>query len=170
MRNSVIRRPAIGALVLALGLGGCGYIRDSAINPANWFGRGQVTEVDAEARNPLLPRLGAFSRREEVYPGNAIAQITEMGIDRLPGGAVVRATGVSDRQGPYDARIVKDEDSSTPDTLVYTFEVVMPRRAPATGSVASRTVTASVYLDLDALEGVRRITVRGARNEASARR
>ncbi|WP_238364554.1 hypothetical protein [Mesobacterium pallidum] len=170
MRISVIRRPAIGALVLALGLSGCGYIRDSAINPANWFGRGQVTEVDGEARNPLLPRLGAFSRRDEVYPGNAIAQITDMGIDRLPGGAVVRVTGVSDRQGPYDARIVQDEEASSADTLVYTFEVVTPRRAPATGSVASRTVTAALYLDLEALEGVRRVTVRGRGNEASARR
>lgn len=171
MRISVIRRPLIGGLVLALGLAGCGYVRDSAINPANWFGRGQVTEVEAEGtRNPLLPRLSAFSRRPEVYPGDAIGQVTAMGIDRLPGGAVVRVTGISDRQGPYEARVVKDEDASTPDTLVYTFEVVTPRRAPATGSVASRTVTAAVYLDLDALEGVRRITVRGARNEASSRR
>lgn len=67
MRKSVILM-ATAALVLT----SCGTIRDSRVNPFNWFGGSKSTPVEQtdteqKAVNPLLPgtsRRGIFSRPE----------------------------------------------------------------------------------------------------------
>ena len=42
-------------LIAAIGLSGCGYVRDSRLNPFNWFGQSSsrpATPQEVESTNP----------------------------------------------------------------------------------------------------------------------
>ena len=165
-----MKRATGGFLVAALVLSGCGF-RDSAFNPFNWFGRAEPVAVTETGANPLIPaqRTGIFRRRDAVYAGNAIAQVTDLAIERMPGGAIVRATGVSDRNGPYDARLIR-RDAEGAGAITYDFEVVTPSRALSTETARVRTVTVGVQLSERELAGVESIRVVGRANALSSGR
>ena len=84
-------------LAASLVLSACATIRDSRVNPLNWFGQSRSERVERpESTNPLIPRRGGlFSRdnREEVYDGRPFEQVTDLTVERVPGGAILRATG-----------------------------------------------------------------------------
>lgn len=162
---------AIGSLVIAtLLLSGCGF-RDSGLNPFNWFGRSQPAATTADGVNPLIPRrTGIMARRDRGYPGDTIARITDLTIERLPGGAIIRATGISDRNGPYQARL-HPQEGTDPSVKAFDFEVVTPNRARSTETELVRTVTVATYLSDRELRGVRTIRVQARSNaRASTRR
>jgi hypothetical protein len=159
-------------LVAALVLSSCGF-RDSRLNPLNWFGRAQSVETTEATgpQNPLIPRTRRGLRRGPVaYAGQPIDRVTDLKIERLPGGAIVRATGIADRQGPYEVRLIEDEAASDGQTVVYVFSVVTPRGAVAGGSETSRTVTVATYLTDRQLESIRAIKVEGRQNTQVTRR
>lgn len=164
---------AVGVLILsALVLTSCGTIRDSRLNPLNWFGRGvsEAVAVDGEV-NPLIPRRRASIFRAEqdsAYTGQPIGQVAELLVERRPGGAVIRATGVADRQGPWEVRLVKDEAASDGDTLTYVMRAY--QQPGGVGSDLSRTVTAAVWVTDADLLGIRTVRVVGARNAQVSRR
>ena len=159
MRGSVT-----GLLAAAVLLSGCAGARDSRLNPVNWFGAGASAPAPAEATtdgNPLIPERGAFARPEATYEGAAIARVTDVALERMPGGVVLRATGVAERQGPYDVRLTPVETGEA-DVRVFRFERRLPRQRTPTGPERTRTVTAAVHLDDLELEGVRRLRVLAA--------
>ncbi|EPX76101.1 lipoprotein [Salipiger mucosus] len=162
-------------LVAALVLGGCATVRESRVNPFNWFGRGEPvanTSTEAGTANPLIPKrrsVSFFQSRDEASAGRPVGQIAELLIERRPGGAVIRASGVADRLGPFDVRLVKDEAQSTPDTLVYDMRALQ-QPGPRNTNEWSRTVTAAVWLTDQELFGVQTIRVTGQRNALASRR
>lgn len=166
-----MRKPFTALLISSLLLTGCG---GSSLNPLNWFGRGQPVPVVAEGANPLIPakRSGSFFRRgEKVYTGVPIHRVTTLKIERVPGGALVRATGVAQVQGQYDVALVStNNDQPVNGVLTYEFRAEMPKRRLVQGSEWSRTVTIATFLTDNELDGVRSINVVGAQNALSARR
>ncbi len=158
------------ALVTALALPGCGYIRDSRINPANWFGKSRAEAVDAQPTNPLLPRKSSFARPEAVYAGVPVQQILDLKVERTAGGAVVRVVGLSSTLGAYDVLLEPAEDDEESSTLEYTLKAAYSKKSRPNAPATSREVVAAVFVSDEALEGVRTIRVTGETNARSVRR
>jgi hypothetical protein len=167
-------------LISALTLTACGTIRDSRVNPANWFGNGRAAPVSVEQKvstNPLLPaeREGIFAQkraRDAIYLGQPIDQITNLVIERVPGGAIIRATGITAVQGVYSVQLtpVSDDEIPVDGVLSYRLEGIRPARNQGVGSTHTRTVVAARALTRQQLVGVRTIRVQAARNAQASRR
>jgi hypothetical protein len=165
-----MRASVTGLLAVTLMVAGCATIRDSRINPFNWFGPSRAVAVTESEVNPLIPRRSAFARPEQVYQGQPIDRITDLTIEPLPGGAVLRASGVAARQGPYAVQLTPVEEASTDELLVFTFDRILPRRNTPVGPEQTRVAEVATHLsDLD-LQGVRVIRVVAARNARELRR
>ncbi len=163
-------------LIAALTLGGCGRVSESRFNPFNWFGRSTSAPVEAgagEVVNPLIPRTRRnifFDDSPEEYKGTLIGQVTELRVERSAGGgAIISVTGIADRQGPYEIRLVKVEEESDASTLTYDLRNLQGPGAVG-GSEWSRSVKAAVSLSALDLEGVRTIRIKAARNQQTSRR
>ena len=156
-------------LVAALVLTSCGRIRDSRINPFNWFGRAEARQLDGSESNPLIPRRSALAAREVPDTRTRVGSVTNLVVERLPGGAIIRATAVSDRQGAYEVALRPVESDETPEGLVqYEFVAYQPM-APQ-GTEASRSLAAAARLTDQELAKISRIEVLGARNALTTRR
>ena len=167
-------------LVASLALGACGIVRDSALNPTNWFGRSTsepiVESTDAKPVNPLIPtKSGIFTRpgKDELgYAGKPFDEVIDLKIERIPGGAIIRATGRADRQGIYAVQLTPIIEDETPinGVLTYRLEGITPEKPTAVGTAPTREVTAARQLTNQALRGVSSIRVEGLRNARVARR
>lgn len=145
------------ALTLTLTLASCGGLRDSRLNPFNWFGRSAPAEkVIVETGATVDPRL-------------LVETVTDMKVDAFPGGAIVRATGLTPTQGWWAAELVDlpiDEDG----VLVLEFRLLPPITPTDVNTPKSRTVTVGTSLSDIKLGKISRIVVQGATNaRASAR-
>ncbi|GAA4228018.1 hypothetical protein J4E08_18445 [Sagittula sp. NFXS13] len=165
----------ISVLVLStLVLTSCGTIRESRVNPINWFGSStsqpSTVRSDTGGANSLIPpqRRSIFRAKKEAYAGTDVDQITELHVERRPGGAIVRAVGVTQYQGPYDVRLVKLDDQSTGGVLTYALRAEQYRAG--SGAAASRSVQAAVWVTDNDLNGVSDIRVVGRSNQRTARR
>ncbi|MCU0801610.1 MAG: hypothetical protein MUD11_07515 [Rhodobacteraceae bacterium] len=136
---------------------GCGGFRDSRLNPLNWFGRSETvtTLAPAPAEDPRA----------------LVADVIDMQIDQLPGGAILRATGRAPTQGYWQAELVlREGPDQDPAAQIYDFRIFPPLTPTASGTPQSREVTVAVYLsDID-LAGLQSITVQGAANARAIRR
>jgi hypothetical protein len=166
-------------LVASLSLGACGFVRDSAINPVNWFGRSTseaVAPTDDKPVNPLIPqKSGLFANRagkDATYAGTPFDEITDLTVERIPGGAIIRVRGLAARQGVYSVRLTPDNTEELPvdGVLTYRLEGVEPDRATPIGTPPTREVTAARKVTNQDLVGVRTIRVEGLRNAQVARR
>ena len=168
-------------LVATLTVTACGTIRDSRINPFNWFGRSQSEPIQRDTRaetNPLIPvneRGGLFrSVRDQVnlYNGSPVDQVSGLVIERVPGGALVRATGVASYDGPFNVQLTPATEDAVPvdGVLTYRLEAERPRDAGRATSTTVRTVTAAVRLTDKELSEVRVIRVEGVRNAQTTSR
>ncbi|MBV7393340.1 hypothetical protein [Mameliella sediminis] len=166
-------KPVSTLVLAALVLTSCGTVRDSRLNPINWFGRSESLRVATpnEEVNTLIPRgRESIFRKEKdtTYRGTDMGEITELVVERRPGGAIIRATTVADYQGAFDVQLVKIEEESTGGTLAYAFRGYQPRGPK--GSDLSRTHTAAVWLTDNQLAGIRTIQVKGRHNIRNVRR
>jgi hypothetical protein len=166
-------------LAASLTLGACGIVRDSALNPTNWFGRSTseaLASGDGTPVNPLIPQTGGFfarrSAEQAVYTGKPFDEITDLTIERVGGGAIIRVTGLAARQGIYVVQLTPADEDGIPvnGVLTYRLEGVEPDRATAVGSPATREVTAALQITDQDLRGVSTIRVEGVRNARVARR
>ena len=154
---------SLGVLLISATLtAGCGAVRNSRLNPFNWFGGATsrpVATQTAVGTNPLLPqrtRAGLFSREtQEVYAAPPIAVIDELLIERRPGGAVIRTTGIAERAGPFDVRLVAEEQAD-PAALVMTLRALQ-RPGPRNTGPDARKVTAARWITDNELIGISRI-------------
>lgn len=151
-----MRVPILAVLILAMALPGCARLRESRINPLNWFGPGGEAVVTDLYVRPEDPRA-------------LVAQVTLLKVEPYPGGAIVRATGVPPTQGYWEAELVAqplDENGQ----LVYEFRVFPPVVPAAAGTPTSRQITVAAAISTIALQGVGTIVVQGASNALSSRR
>ncbi|MCH2094546.1 MAG: hypothetical protein MK160_05440 [Rhodobacteraceae bacterium] len=156
----------------------CSAVRDSQFNPVNWFGASRSRAVEtAEGVNPLIPArrqrvniLGLGSDEPETpYEGLLVITVTELAVERRPGGAVIRASGIGGKSGLYDPRLIRDESESNATTL--TFELrALPGMIGTSGGEFARSVTAAVVLTDQQLGSIRTIRVKGRTNERVTRR
>jgi hypothetical protein len=153
-------KPLLAALAMVLALGACGTMRESRLNPMNWFGR--------DSTETLAPRAGwntSVDRRA------LVPVVTEMEVIPTTGGALLRASGVTQTQGWWDAELRPVNDERPLDgALIYEFVLAAPRGPTAVSTEASRTVTAGVKISTARLQGVSRIIVRGAQNARTVSR
>lgn len=150
-----MRSPLLACLAAALVLGACSTVRESRLNPFNWFGGSAEESVAA-----------APARAVAADPRPLVDQVVEMSVERIPGGAIVHATGRPQRQGFWQADLVRARDAEAPEgVLVYEFRVAPPDRRTRLGTEPSREVTAGLFLSDQDLAQVRAIVVRGARNQ-----
>lgn len=152
-------RPLIAALICTLLISGCASVRQSRINPFNWFGQSEqsvnVTVV----------------QRQQTDPRPLVLQVTEMRIDRAPGGAIVHAVGLPPRQGYWQADLVRARGvQAEPGVLVYDFRAWQPVTRTGAGTPFSRELTAARFLTDQDLAQVRTIVVRGQENQRLSRR
>jgi len=171
-------------LVATMTLTACAAVRDSRVNPFNWFGSSRSEPVRPDPRaatNPLIPettRTGLFGNRNqrEIYVGTPIDQVTGLVIERVPGGAIVRATGVAGQDGVHDVRLTTETDNldeviPVDGVLTYQLRGVHPERVTRFHSQRVRTVTAARHLTDQELAQIRTIRVEGLRNaQTTARR
>jgi hypothetical protein len=165
-------------LVSTLVLTGCATVRESRVNPFNWFGsaRSEPIARTEVSTNPLIPQSsGLFSRgrqTEVIYPGRPFDQVTDLTIERIPGGAIIRATGLAARQGIYDVQLTPAHPEELPvdGVLTYRLEGIEPGKNTAIGAAPTREVIAGRKLTDQMLAGVRVIRVEGQRNALTARR
>ncbi|WP_422028550.1 hypothetical protein [Roseovarius sp.] len=194
-------RFTVVALILStLLLSACGGgLRESRLNPANWFGRSTSVETEpatvrtadgrVQAVNPLIgergysqlsaanrkvttERTGLFGRKKEViYQGTLISQVTDLTIEPTATGAIVRAVGLTTRQGAYDVRLLPLFDGEPRDgVLTYEFLALQPINTPQ-GPEHTRRIQAAQALTHGDLEKIRTIRVIAKRNtRQSARR
>ncbi|MEH6737540.1 MAG: hypothetical protein V7695_03210 [Sulfitobacter sp.] len=166
-------------LVASVSLGACGIVRNSALNPTNWFDRSTsepIEVVDEKPVNLLIPKKsGLFAKNRAdaaIYLGEPIDEIVDLTIERVAGGAIIRVTGRADRQGLYSVRLTPVVEDETPvdGVLSYRLEGIEPDANTAVGASATREVTVARKVTDQDLRGVSTIRVEGVRNARVARR
>lgn len=149
-------RSLTAALIALLLLTSCGKVRDSRLNPFNWFGRSEQTETLQTVQKPADPRP-------------LVADVVSMNVEPYSGGAIVRATGISPTQGYWDAELVEVENDE-PGHLILEFRLFPPVAEQGVNTPRSREVTVAMTLSPARLENISRITVQGASNARTTRR
>lgn len=163
-------------MVSALVLGGCGAVSESRFNPFNWFGRAQVDPVQTAAVNPLIPEssggVSLFGGPDSEIPaGPLVDQVTNLTVERIAGGALIRATALSDTVGAFNVTL-EPVDDGLPVDGVLSLEL-RAYTAPAGNVPATeraRSHVAALRLSDRDLEAVRTIRVVAARNAATVAR
>ncbi|MGD1884186.1 MAG: hypothetical protein ACFB11_17980 [Paracoccaceae bacterium] len=169
-------------LISATVLSACATVRDSRINPANWFGSSRpapapVIDQSTDAANPLIPQrrrgfLSARREREAIYQGQPVQAIRDLAIDRVPGGAIIRATGVAARDGVHSVQLTPENEDLVPidGVLLFRLEGITPEVTGLSPNPRTRTVVAAYTLTDQELAGVDTIRVEAATNARSSRR
>ena len=151
-----MRLPLTAAMIALTVLAACGGLRDSRLNPLNWFGRSRPAEQVQTAAAPTDARA-------------LVDQVISMAVEPFPGGAIIRATGLPPTQGYWEAELVAqplDENG----VLVLDFRIFPPITAAGVVNQQSREVTVAYSLSDIKLQGIAEIVVQGAGNARSSRR
>jgi hypothetical protein len=151
-------KTAVMALVLAsMVLTACGQVRNSRLNPFNWFGRSEPVQTTAV----VLP-----GEIKDLRP--LVQQVTEMVVEPIPEGAIIRAKGLPPTQGWWNAELV--ERSFEDGVLTFDFRIIGPRSPQPAVTPRSREVVVATSLSNIRLATVRQIVVQGETNARSSRR
>ncbi|MDO6725337.1 hypothetical protein Q4544_00175 [Cognatishimia sp. 1_MG-2023] len=169
MRNS------IGVLLVSgLVLTSCGTVRDSRLNPFNWFGRAEAVETtSAKEINPLIPREkeSIFRRGETEYAGTPVSTINGLVIERVSGGAILRVRATAALQGAFEVVLEPENEDELPVDGVLTYRVLAIQPTGfRQGTVQSREINAARFRTDQELAGVRTIRVMAADNALQVRR
>ena len=87
-----MRTPIAALLVATIAVTGCARVRDSKLNPFNWFGKSKSEQVQVVEAVPGDPRP-------------LVQQVTALEVARQPGGAIIHATGLPPTQGWWEAAL-----------------------------------------------------------------
>lgn len=151
------------AAICLIGLSaGCARVSESRLNPFNWFGGSrEVQSIEpAEGYDPVA-----------ADPRPLMDQVTQFAVERRPGGAVLRATGLPPTQGYWDGELLALNDGEPVDgVLEYRFVAAPPATPSRVSTQRSREVVVGAWLSDQDLAGVREIRVTAARNARAARR
>ncbi|MEN9409999.1 MAG: hypothetical protein RL216_1973 [Pseudomonadota bacterium] len=153
MRRRVLLGLGAAALVAS-----CGRIRDSRLNPFNWFGGARRRERVADTRPAEVQDARLL-----------VAEVVSLSVDPYSAGAIVRAKGVPPSQGYWDAELVArpiDENG----VQVYDFRVFPPVTPTDPGTPQSREITVATSISNVKLDQITEIVVQGETNALSSRR
>lgn len=150
------------ALAALLVLSSCGAVRESRINPFNWFGRSAPAEQ-------VLAGTGGLDAERTEDPRPLVADVVSLHVERYSTGAIIRATGIMERQGWWNAELV-EVPTEDPSHLVLDFRAFPPPAATPAGTARTREVTVARSVTLNRLDNIGRITVQGANNARSSGR
>ncbi len=171
-------RTFLAVLVISsLVLSSCGRLRDSRMNPGNWFSKSSSQSVSSTTSNPseanpLIPEQSSILKRDkrEVYLGTPVDQITDVKVERIPSGALIRVTGISRQQGAHEVRLTSDHGGDPVDgVLTFTLKALQPTTTPQ-GSQLRRTIHAARFVSNNDLDNTRTIRIVGERNVHTTRR
>lgn len=153
-------------LCAALTVTGCARVSESRLNPLNWFGGSQPsTMTSAGELKPLVPENRATKVTDT---RGAIDQVTTLVVERTPEGALIRATGIANTQGQFNAQLVPVSNEGG--TLTLAFRIEATTGFAGVNSAFSRQVTVARFMSKNDLANVRTIRVQGATNARSASR
>jgi hypothetical protein len=150
---------AVGSIViLSLMLSGCSTIRDSRVNPLNWF-----KNDEPAARKSLIPEENRILKRNVApYAGTPVYFVTAAAMEPTLDGKLLRITAQTDRMGAAEVRIEDMADQG--DGIVrVVIKAVVPAGAPV-GTEANRTITAARFFSAQDLIGLKAIDVNSANN------
>ncbi len=157
-----MKTPILALLAATLILAGCGNIRDSRLNPLNWFGRSQSGPATLE------PKDGYQATGDYRI---LVGEVTQMTLDKVPGGAILTAAGLPPTQGWWDAELRPVGDGAPVDgVLTFEFVVSEPREQTRVSTPQSREVTAGIFISDQKLAEVKTVVVQGERNSRTSRR
>ncbi|WP_435259434.1 hypothetical protein ACSBLW_06595 [Thioclava sp. FR2] len=142
------------ALIALMLLVNCGFVRDSKLNPFNWFGRSEPAEK-VVIEKPKDPRY-------------LVADVVSMNIETYSGGIIVRAKGITPTQGWWDAELVELEQDD-PSHLVLEFRLLPPLTEADVNTPRSREIVVAKTVSPQRLGYITKITVQGANNARSSR-
>ena len=111
----------------------------------------------------LLPTTAAED------PRALVDEVLSLNIEAFPGGAIIRAEGLTPVQGYWDAELVA-RPIEKEGVLIYDFRILPPISATDVNTPRSRQVAVAVSLSDIKLEGISQIIVQGARNARAVRR
>jgi hypothetical protein len=149
----VTRRLVVVSLVATLA--GCGAVGRSRLNPFNWFKRSQP-------REKVVVEEGAD-------PRPLVEVVLSLTVEPVPGGAIIRARGVTPTQGWWNAELVPQEVDEN-GVLVYEFRLAPPTDKTRVSTQQSREIDVAIYISDVRLETVREIVVQGSTNARVSRR
>lgn len=144
--------------IVAIALSGCGS--GASLNPFSWFAQ----EEDVEQLDNL--------EIDRVFDDRPLVQSVEsVVIERLPGGVIIRATGLPPTQGWFDAQLVR-EGGATVGTgvAVYSFRARAPEEQTRVSTQQSRELIAAAFLSDIELASISSVRVISASNTRSVRR
>lgn len=155
-----MKTPVMALVCAALVLGGCGGLRDSRINPRNWFG---------ESRQAARPDLGRMSSTIDNRP--MVPEVSTLQIERTSSGAIIRAEAVMPVAGWWDAELLTENFGRPVDgVLTLRFVAAAPRQPVAAASPAARSITAVYTLNQADLDTIAEVVVVGEGNARRIRR
>ena len=148
-----------GRLILTVAL--CGLVAgcESNLNPVNWFG-GEEAEV----------AIAADGTPVDVRP--LVVEVTGVVLEPVPGGAILRATGLPATLGYWNAALVPVDRDLRPDengVLAFDFQALPPPTPQPQGRSAAREIVTGQFLTTQTLRGVRVIRVQAERNARDIR-
>ena len=148
-----------GRPILTIAL--CGLVAgcDSSLNPVNWFGGQQADVALAGDGVPsdFLPRID---------------QVTGVVLEPVPGGVILRATGLAATMGYWNAALVPVDPDLRPDedgVLAFDFQALPPPTPQPQGRPAAREIVTGQFLTTQTLRGASVIRVRAERNTRDIR-
>ncbi|MBV0911738.1 hypothetical protein [Anianabacter salinae] len=154
-----MRTTILLASLLVMIVAGCSS--GSRLNPRNWFGGSEAVT------NPDLRRADIAAQD----PRPLVNQVTAFAVEQVPGGAILRATGLPVRQGYFDGELIPVADERPIDGILsYQFRINPPVTTTAQGPQPSREVIVARFVSDQTLEGVSQIQVVAAQNALGTRR
>lgn len=169
-----MRKVLAALLVTSFVVSGCASVRESRINPFNWFGNSRAAPLPDQsgaAVNPLIPTgTGGLLARQgpAPYRGQPVDQITDLRVERIAGGALIHARGIAPRADAHNIRLTADPDAPA-GTLAYRLEAEYAASGPDILPRA-RQVIAAQFLTDQQLDGIRVIRVSSQTNARESRR
>lgn len=139
-------------------LAGCARVSESRLNPLNWFGKSESAEVVTATQTDTDPR-------------RLVSQVVTLRAEPVPGGAIIRATGLPQIQGYYDGALVPlNGGVPVNGVLNYEFRASAPDVQTRSGPERSREVIVGLFVSDQSLAGVSQIRVSAASNALIVRR
>ena len=152
-------------LCAAITLTSCARVMDSRLNPLNWSNQSTSAPLSGKTdRRPLVP---INSETRVIDKRSTIQKVTAIAIEKVPNGAIIRATGVARMQGHFNAQLIPINNEFGILTLVFLIEKIVSTEK---SSVSSRQITVAKVLKYSELENIHTIRIQSATNQKSKSR
>ena len=152
-------------LCATISLTGCVRVMDSRLNPLNWSDQSTSAPLSGTTdRPPLVP----INRETRIIDNrSSIQKVTSIAVEKLPNGAIVRATGVTRIQGQFNAQLIPISNEFGILTLLFLIEEIAGTEK---SSVSSHQITVARILKFAELENIHTIRIQSATNQQSKSR